>query len=548
MRRARVVLLVAAVCAAAIPASQTLADPVGQPWPLEFLHVGPVSGPAGLHQVVDESGRAVLLRGVDVNGLEDYWAHDSDPLAIPYPIDPSAYTDGQCPARNYAVESMTICDFDARQWRSFGYDVIRLGVSWSLLEPSPGKIDTTYIDRIAQVVGWARAAGVYVIIDLHQDAWSKYIYTPAGSPCPPPLSPVTGAHEADGAPGWAAAHVTPACQFQQREADPAVIEDFQKFWSDLPGPDGVGLQEHYADVVAAIAARFADNPAVAGYDLFNEPSPGTQPPDVMDATTLFPFYAKLISTVRSKVPGFKQLFFIEPDITRDLTDHSFIEAPWSAYSSYGNVVYEPHIYTRVFTPDADLGPAGIKPFLPMSEGYQSAVSDAHALGLPLWVGEFGNAVPDDPTVLSAHYQNQDANDIGSGLWVWKADADRPDAVDHSSFSVMHGPFGEGVAYPSRAEYTSRAYPVYLAGSLTAMSYNAPSATFELRAAVPAAPRMGRCDGGRQATVIFIPAPTSGPVSVTGSTVSVTTTSDGNRIATVFPDGGAYSVTIGGHAS
>lgn len=547
MRRAWVVMVLAAACAALIPASRSLADPTdtSQPWPLEFLHVGPVSGPAGLHQVVDHSGRAVLLRGVDVNGLEDYWANDSDPLAVPYPIDPSSYTDGRCPARNYAVESMTVCDFDAGQWRSFGYDVIRLGVSWSLLEPSPGHIDPTYIDRIAQVVGWARAAGAYVIIDMHQDAWSKYIYTPAGSSCPPPLSPVTGAHEADGAPGWASMHVTPACQFQQREADPAVIEDFQEFWSDLPGPDGVGIQEHYADVVAALAARFAGDPAVAGYDLFNEPSPGTQPPDVMDATTLFPFYAKVIATVRSKVPGFKQMFFIEPDITRDLTDHSFIVTPWSAYSSYGNVVYEPHIYTRVFTPDADLGPAGIKTFLPMSEGYQSAVTDAQALGIPLWVGEFGNAVPDDATVLAGHYQNQDADDIGSGLWVWKADADRPDAVDHSSFSVMHGPFGEGFPYPTRVEYTSRAYPVYLSGSLVTMSYDASAGTFVLRAEAPAA--RDRSGAGGRTTVIFIPEAASGALSVTGATVSVTTTADGNRVATLSPAGGAYSLTVGAPA-
>ena len=37
---------------------------------LQFLHVQPA---AGLAQVVDESGRTVILRGVNVNGLVDYW-------------------------------------------------------------------------------------------------------------------------------------------------------------------------------------------------------------------------------------------------------------------------------------------------------------------------------------------------------------------------------------------------------------------------------------------------------------------------------------------
>ena len=32
-----------------------------------------------------------------------------------------------------------------------------------------------YVDRVAQVVDWAKGQGMYVIIDMHQNAYSRYI-------------------------------------------------------------------------------------------------------------------------------------------------------------------------------------------------------------------------------------------------------------------------------------------------------------------------------------------------------------------------------------
>jgi len=43
---------------------------------LKFLHVGSWGGPAGVHQITDGRGRQVLLRGVNVDGLVDYWRSD----------------------------------------------------------------------------------------------------------------------------------------------------------------------------------------------------------------------------------------------------------------------------------------------------------------------------------------------------------------------------------------------------------------------------------------------------------------------------------------
>jgi endoglycosylceramidase len=497
-----------------------------------FLHVGPAGGPAGLPQIVDSSGREALLKGVNADGLVDYFRPD---LAPPYPSTPVSYSHGACPPDDPSVEGVDICEYDLSQLAPLGYNVIRLNISWSLLEPTPGKVDRTYLDRVAQVVRWAKRAGIGVVIDMHQDAWSKYVFTRATESCVQPLRSIRGF---DGAPAWASEHVAPACALNGvRELDPAVAEDFQKLYDNAPAPDGIGLQEHYANAMLALAIRFRGEPTVAGYEIINEPSPGLNAvPGVVDATELFPFYAKVINNVVNSVPGFSQLFFIEPNVERDVTDHSAIVTPWSAYSSYANVVYAPHVYTGVFTLDQQ---ALSTRFFPSEGGYMSAISDAKALGLPLWIGEFGNNPSDDNTLLRTSYELQDRYGIGGALWLWKENAND---VNRAVFWGVYGPpFPPGTPQPLRIAYTSRAFPVFTAGDLRSFSYDPSSATFDLRA--QSAPVQPRARG--RATVVFIPRAVTGAVAATGAHLRVLSRTDGSRVAYAWPDGGAYRVFVAG---
>src|SRR5436305_6973675 len=134
---------------------------------------------------------------------------------------------------------------------------------------------------------------------MHQDAWSKFIYT-HGDPCAGEFQAVRGY---DGAPLWASQHTSPACALHGvRELDPAVAEDFQKFWADAPASDGVGLQEHYTNVLLALAQRFHNDPTVAGYELMNEPQPGfNAAPEESDETELFPYWGKAVNAVVAQV-------------------------------------------------------------------------------------------------------------------------------------------------------------------------------------------------------------------------------------------------------
>jgi endoglycosylceramidase len=477
-----------------------------------------VGGPARVRQIVDSSGRQVLLRGVNVDGLVDYYRPD---LRASYPIAPARYAHGACPADNPTVEGVVLCERDFAQMRRLGYDAVRLNLSWSLLEPAPGRISHQYLDRVAQVVGWARSAGIYVILDMHQDAWSKYLYSTAADHCTGPYKTIQGY---DGAPQWASIHTRPVCALNgTRELDPAVEEDFAKLFEDAPAPDGVGLRQHYASVLATLAKRFVNDPTVVGYDVMNEPSlfavNGT------DQSVLFPFYAKVIGTVVHRVHGFRQLFFIEPDVSRDVTDQSNITVPWSRYSRYGNVVYEPHVYTRTFTPRS----------YPMDGGYRSAIADAQHLGLPVWIGEFGSSPSDDQTVLAAHYTEQDAFGLGGTLWIWKENAN--DTSPASFWGVYGPPFGAGVPQPERIRLTSRPYPLTTVGNLHSLSYDPGTGQF----AMQARSRPVRFGDLARATVLYVPAAVHGAVHVKGARALIARR-PGGRTAYVFPTGGRYTVT------
>jgi hypothetical protein len=437
--------------------------------------------------------------------------------------------------------------------RPLGYNLVRLTLSWSLLEPTltggvdqPGTASRTYVDRIAQVVAWAKAQGIYVLLDLHQDAWSKYDYTTAAdrASCVGPLSAIQGY---DGAPQWASRNhpAIPACALNgTREFDAAVQDDFRTLYDDAK--TGGPLFQHFENVFLALANRFHDEPAVAGYEIFNEPSPGFVPTGAaFDESELFTMDGKIIDYVVANVANgatdpFKQLFFIEPNALRNLTDQGLIVTPWVLFSAYPNVIYAPHIYTGVFTLDQQAH----QHVYPSNGGYNSSVLDAKSLGLPLFIGEFGNSPPDDNTILRDHYTFQDQDQVGGSLWLWKENAN--DIFGTSQWGVYYGDFAvthDGTPSPTRVKYTDRAYPLFTAGHLQSFVYNPDDASFDLHANSPVV--ANDASAHQNGTLVFVPAATGCTIqSENASLEFFSRATDGSREVYAYPLGGDYRVFCG----
>jgi endoglycosylceramidase len=191
--------------------------------------------------------------------------------------------------------------------------------------PEPGRIDQAYVDSVAATTRLLARHGIYVQLDFHQDGYGPYTY-------------------GNGFPEWAT--LTDGLPNPQDPfptyyvTNKAMQRAFDNFWENAPGPDGVPLQEHYAAAVRAVAAAVADEPLVLGYDLMNEPWPGsvyesclTGCPDIEQAR-LVPFGERMTAAIR-EVDG-AHFVFSEPwvlfNFGQTRTSLSGIGAPASGLS------------------------------------------------------------------------------------------------------------------------------------------------------------------------------------------------------------------------
>jgi endoglycosylceramidase len=224
----------------------------------------PPAGPLG-HSgrfLTDSVGQVVILHGLNM-------------VSKVAPYEPQAAGFGRAAARSLAAD---------------GFDVVRLGVLYSAVEPEPGVFSAAYVASIKRTVAVLASQGVYSLVDFHQDQ----LATGFGG---------------EGFPAWSVETdglaVTPFPFPSGYTSSAALAAAFDNLWTDQPGRGGVGLQERYAAAWRYVAARFAGDPWVLGYDLFNEPWPASGTDAELGA-----FYAKVIAAIRTV--DRRHLVFYEP--------------------------------------------------------------------------------------------------------------------------------------------------------------------------------------------------------------------------------------------
>lgn len=358
------------------------------------------SEPAPLHaqpdpvrggRIVDDRGREVVLRGVNVNAFGEYWQGSAAPPVLPFG------------AR------------DADRIQGLGWNVVRLILSWSRVEPEPGRYDAGYLTTIARQVGRLRARGIYTILDLHQDAWSATLAARPGEVCAAG-KPALGW---DGAPAWATLDGgLPRCYTGTRELSPAVQQAWSAFFADAPAAGGVGIQTRYAAMLRHLARRFAREPAVAGIDVMNEPGAIGAPLQA----ALGPFYARAVAAIRGGERdgrGIRHLVLFEPSVLWSVTSRG----PPPRFAADRDIVYAPHLYG---------GSIGARA-LPQAAAFATAREEARGFGgAPVLTGEWGGdparAEPGSDEYFLAHQRLQDRFGISATLWTWKQSCGDPHDV------------------------------------------------------------------------------------------------------------------------
>ena len=488
----------------------------------------------------------VLFHGAVPADLLDF-GNSARPDAPPvYPIDPAAYEGGRCPdivANAYPP----LCQSDLAQMAAFGFNSLRLPLSWSLLEPERGHFNQAYVDRAAQVVDWARALGIYVIIDMHQNAYSRYVGPGKG----------VDLSANSGAPAWATlTDGLPSGLFlnNQREANGAVFEAFSNFWYNRSG-----IQDEYIAAVSFLAKRFKDDSAVAGYSVFNEPQPGWNLPPGFEDLLLFPFYRRVIDAVTGAhdglpcptgifMPAFcgyadagvhdsRHLFFLEPGLLRQMTDFpTHLGLP---LSSYPNLVFDIHAYTHGFTLEALLlhgDPSkAAYPWGGYDQTYSLGEREARVMGAALFVSEFGNDPKYDSLLLANQVLEQEKYDVGFAFWTWKENSGTGWGMFDPTRRELSPMQSSGCLRAARERLLARVYPRASSDPHVSYHYDADTGSFTLSAHARA---------GDPPTVVSIPPEVRGSVSVSGTASPDTqTASDGSRLVTASPSGGAFSIAV-----
>jgi len=325
-------------------------------------------------QLVDEHGRVAFLRGVNgrVEGIFDVTFEDGRTALEPIPSFSSA---------------------DAQAMRDFGFDALRLPINWSGLEPTEdGGFDEDYMSRVEAVVDTAAAADLVVLIDFHQDAYSKEIGedgAPLWAILPPPTQLLEGPLTAE--------------ELEKRRFSPQVLAAFETFFGATP--DGAWLRQRLTSAAAFVAERFATHPAVVGIEIFNEP----QATDAGIARL-----NELAHPVLRKAAPDK-LYVFEPPVTRNILD----SAPVPDEPLGEMVGYAPHVYTLAFTGTDEQYQAMSKETLRRS--HENARVEADAWKAPLLITEWGfnPAATKASEYLTWQAELGEEYQSSSFYWVWK---------------------------------------------------------------------------------------------------------------------------------
>jgi endoglycosylceramidase len=418
-------------------------------WSYPVLHVDG-------RNIVDEHGRVVMLRGINVGGRSKM------PPFIPWEGDPQD--------ASFDSDMKRFFDFPA----DWGLNCFRLTVFWEAVEPERGVYDEKYLAFVGGQIKAAADRGVYVFIDFHQDLFSRWL---GGS----------------GAPRWAikdppaaAPPLNDSGWFMKVFSDQKVLGAFDRFWGNEDG-----IQDAYIGMAAMTAGRFKGSPNVIGMDIMNEPNPGSLGKKDMHewyAGKLIPFFKRAAAEIRKSAPGF--IVFLEPSGTEAGESGS---QEWTV-DGLENYVLAPHYYypMQFISGTYDGNIAALREAVAEKDKF------GKDLGVPVLMSEYGfrgaegDAGKDENAgrYIRDYQRVLDENLMHGTIWSHEVSSTYWNRED---CSFVNGDWTERVP---RADALSRPYPEFTSGAPVSFVYDSIGKRVEYKYSV-------RGVGGRP-TVIRLP--------------------------------------------
>jgi endoglycosylceramidase len=329
-----------------------------------------------------------------------------------------------------------------------GFDVVRLGVIYSAVEPEPGVISGAYVDAIARTVAELAHDGVYSLLDFHQDQMS------------------TG-FGGEGFPSWSVdTGGLPVRRFifpLGYTDSPALDAAYDNFWADRPGPGGVGLQQRFAAAWRYVARVFADDPWVLGYDLFNEPWPAHSSDAQLGA-----FYSRVIAAIRAV--DLRHLIFYEPSVLFDFGAPTHLQR--FADANLG-MSFHDYCLGDALT---EAAACGLSEHLVIA----NALARSASTGSALLLSEFG--ATDDLADLKRVMTDADARQISWIEWAYCGCEDPTGTIPPSIEGLVSDPRLAGTGAnvdEAKLAVLAEPYPRVVSGTPSSYSFDLTSHVFRL---------------------------------------------------------------------
>ena len=316
----------------------------------------------------DDRGRVVILRGLNISGTSKVPPF----LPLPRPGDSQvADTEYEPIALTYEFEKHTdLSTLD--RLPGMGVNLIRLLFIWEAYEPKEGKFNEHYIEMLRSIISRAANDGIYVVIDFHQDVFSRYLAGGCG----------------DGFPKWI---LTIPGSLQDTPRNDEACENWMlmgsfdwrvhKAFHDFYNGSG-GAQQKYIEMQLAAIDALEKPPntegiqgGIIGYDLINEPFSDVSEKELVS------LYQSAAERIWRANPA--EVLFLEPNLLSDTgKPTAMVEPP---VRSKKNIVYAPHYYDgQTLVPPYRY----VAPFQTEAAFLNMAITSKH-WRCPLLVGEFG---------------------------------------------------------------------------------------------------------------------------------------------------------------
>lgn len=421
----------------------------------------------------------------------------------------------------FAPDAVGFGEDDAAFLARQGFTSVRLGVIWAAVEPKPGQYDDAYLARIQRTVNTLSRHGISSLLDFHQDMFNEKFQ---GNGMP------DWAVQDGGAPNIKAGF--PGNYFFNL----AVQNSFDAFHDNKPGPDGVGLADHYAGAWAHVAKYFRGTPGVMGFDLYNEPWPGKA---WLGCIALWgcPIQDGRLQRVQQR--SIDAIRKVDPSTTIYYEPMQFfnIGIPTHVKPKGTNLALSFHDYCTA--------QAITKTYLgckvPDSRVFANAEKHSREMGRPTLLTEFG-AIK-DPGVLRGQTDLAMKNRVGYQYWAYTGGDPTtagPGNEQALVFDPKLAPKDSNVDW-GKLSQVAVPHPYLVAGTPQSYSFDRDAGVFRLRW-TSAKVGGGTFPAGSSSTIVVpdVAVPKGYTVKVTGGTV--TSASDARRL-TVRLDPGATTVDL-----